>query len=193
MFELIRTITLLILLTSLYSGNAAATNEEWEASCNAEVWDCFAVSGTGIHYFSTAIAHNSMPTPTGKIDRTTDTVELYGDVRGRVLYHPKSVFDFAAGTLTNTGDQVFSGTVGGYPPVLIHDNSYRFEVNLFTGETSGRIVLDNTLSGQETRCYLEAFATGQTPEGDANVGYTGWCKVKINRWIEQNQRSPVTP
>ena len=86
------------------------------------------VSGTGTHLFSTAIVHSTTPTATGFIQRSTDIVELRGDLNGRVLYHPTSVFDFAAGTLVNTGDQVFSGTVLGSEPVAIHDDSFRFDV-----------------------------------------------------------------
>lgn len=137
------------------------------------------VSGTGIHYFTTALIHSKEPTPTGHIQRSTDTVELDGDLKGRVLYHPVSTFDFAAGTLVNTGHQVFSGTVLGSEPVLIYDDEFRFEVNLFTGETVGKIYLLRTMAGPKTQCELEAVGTGTTtPEGDAILEYTGRCKIK---------------
>ena len=43
------------------------------------------------------------------IQKSTETVELTGDLKGRVLYHVTSVFDFVQGTLVNTGDQVYLG------------------------------------------------------------------------------------
>lgn len=80
------------------------------------------VSSSGAHKFSSAIVHAVTQTDVGLIQRSTETVELAGDLEGRVLYPPVSVFDFAAGTLTNTGHQVFSGAVLGQGPVLVHDN-----------------------------------------------------------------------
>ena len=77
------------------------------------------VSGVATHYFTTAIVHSTEPTETGFIQRSTDIVELEGDLVGRVLYHPTSEFDFVEGTLVNAGNQVFSGTVLGSQPVLL--------------------------------------------------------------------------
>ena len=139
------------------------------------------VSGTGTHFFTTAIIHSQEPTPTGFIQRSTDIVELEGDVKGRVLYQPVSVFDFAAGTLVNTGHQVFSGTVLGSEPVLISDDQFRFEVDLVTGSTVGKIRLVTPLAGPKTWCELEAFGTGPTDGGDATLAYTGRCKVKADK------------
>ncbi|MEE4161088.1 MAG: hypothetical protein V2I25_01190 [Woeseiaceae bacterium] len=136
------------------------------------------VSGTGTHYFTTALVHSKEPTATGFVQRSTDIVELEGDLEGRVLYHPVSVFDFAAGTLVNTGHQVFSGTVLGSEPVLIYDDEFRFEVQLATGETVGRIFLTRPMAGPRIYCELEVDGTGMTPGGDARVAYTGRCKVK---------------
>ena len=85
---------------------------------------------------------------------------------------------FAAGTLVNTGHQVFSGTVLGSAPVLIHDDSFRFDVNLFTGETKGQVFFDDPIAGPRIRCRLEIVGTGQTEAGDAAVSYTGWCRVR---------------
>ena len=79
---------LLALLTAQVSADDGAANFERAR------W--VPVSGTGVHLFSTAIIHSQTPTETGLIQRSTDIVELDGDLRGRVLYHPVSVFDFAA-------------------------------------------------------------------------------------------------
>jgi hypothetical protein len=138
------------------------------------------VSGVGTHYFSTAIVHSVEPTATGFIQRSTETVELEGDLVGRVLYHPVSEFDFQAGTLINTGSQVFSGTVLGSAPVLLHDDEFRVEVDLNQGTTSGQMFLTDHLEGPKVRCLLEIFGSGvQTPEGDAVVDYSGECRVRV--------------
>ena len=70
-----------------------------------------AVSGSGIDQLTTAIIHSKEIVPNGMIQKSTEIVELTGDLKGRVLYHVTSVFDFAHGTLVNTGDQVYSGTL----------------------------------------------------------------------------------
>jgi hypothetical protein len=118
-------------------------------------------------------------TPTGQIVRSTDTVELDGDIQGRILYHPVSVFDFIAGTLVNTGNQVFSGTVLDSDPVLLHDDEFRFEVDLTTGETRGWVYLENHLAGEKIRCELEITGpTGMTAASDPMVVYTGQCRIR---------------
>lgn len=137
------------------------------------------VSGSGIHKFSSAIVHAVVETDVGFIQRSTETVELTGDVNGRILYHPVSVFDFAAGTLTNTGHQVFSGTVLGQGPVLLHDNEFRFDVNLGTGKTTGIVFLENRIAGPDIRCHLDVVGNGAMDEnGDAMVDYTGRCRIR---------------
>ena len=137
------------------------------------------VEGTGIHHFTTAVVHSQEPTPTGMIQRSTDTVSLSGDLNGRILYHPTSVFDFANETLTNTGTQVFSGTVLGSDPVILHDDRFRFEVDLATGATTGQVHLsrsnDAPHPGSWYDCDLEVTGTGQTADGDATFDYTGTC------------------
>jgi hypothetical protein len=146
------------------------------------------VSGTGVHYFTTAIVHSSEPTATGMIQRSTETVELSGDLVGRILYHPESVFDFVEGTLVNTGHQVFSGTVLGSDPVVVHDDEFRFEVDLATGVTVGEVHFVDRIAGPRTRCHLEISGSGElTPEGDAIVEYTGVCRVQ-QREIEIEHR-----
>ncbi|AKS42885.1 hypothetical protein [Wenzhouxiangella marina] len=137
------------------------------------------VSGSGVHRFSSAIVHSVTETEVGFVQRSTETVELSGDLEGRILYHPVSVFDFAAGTLVNTGHQVFSGQVLGMGPVLLHDDEFRFDVNLGTGETFGRVFLENRLNGPDIRCHLEIVGVGAMDEqGDALVDYTGSCRVR---------------
>ena len=139
-----------------------------------------AVSGKAVHHFTTAIIHSQTPTTTGMIQRSTDIIELTGDLRGRVLYHPTSVFDFAKGTLVNTGNQVFSGTVLGSSPVLLHDDEFRFEVDLNTGGLeSGEVHLTGNIAGPKIRCDLVAVGVGETtPEGDSVVDYSGACIFK---------------
>ena len=80
------------------------------------------VAGTGYDDLNNAIVHSQKPTATGMIQQSTEIVELSGDLRGRVLYHVTSVFDFVNGTLVNSGEQVYSGTVAGSAPVMIHDD-----------------------------------------------------------------------
>jgi hypothetical protein len=136
------------------------------------------VEGSGTHYFTTAIVHSSEPTETGFIQKSTETVDLTGDLIGRLLYQPVSVFDFAKGTLVNTGHQVFSGTILGSAPVLLYDDSFRFEVDLATGATVGEVHLTDDLAGPDIRCKLAIVGTGMTPEGNATFDYSGECRFK---------------
>lgn len=135
------------------------------------------VAGSGVHYFTTALIHSNQPTPSGMIQRSTDTVELTGDLTGRLLYQPVSVFDFAAGTLVNTGRQVFSGTVLGSDPVLMYDDEFRFDVDLNAGTTTGRVYLTQMGDGPKRRCTLQIVGTGTTADGNATFSYTGECRV----------------
>jgi hypothetical protein len=136
------------------------------------------VAGSGVHYFSTAVVHSTEPTPTGIIQRSTETVDLTGDLTGRLLYHPTSVFDFVQGTLVNTGSQVFSGTVLGSAPVMLYDDEFKFEVNLNTGATTGEAHLAHSLAGPKVRCHLRVTGTGLTAEGNATFDYTGECRFR---------------
>lgn len=166
---------ILILLAAYTHAEAPTVSEQQSEEQQSDAWT--AVSGSGVHYFTTAIVHSSQPTPTGKIERSTETVQLTGDLVGRILYHPVSVFDFAAGTLVNTGYQVFSGTALGSDPVLIRDDEFRFEVDLTTGGTVGEVHLVERIAGPRVRCHLEVIGTGLTPEGDATFDYKGKCRV----------------
>lgn len=138
------------------------------------------VAGTAIHYFTTAMIHSQKSTATGMIQRSTDIIELSGDLKGRVLYHPTSVFDFVKGTLVNTGNQVFSGTVLGSDPVLLHDDEFRFEVDLKSGGLeAGEVHLSDRIAGPRIRCDLIAVGAGATtPEGNSIVDYSGTCTFK---------------
>jgi hypothetical protein len=138
------------------------------------------VSGTAVHFFTTALIHSQKSTAAGMIQRSTDIIELSGDLKGRVLYHPTSVFDFVKGTLVNTGHQVFSGTVLGSAPVMLHDDEFRFEVDLKSGGLeSGEVHLSDRIAGPKIRCDLVAVGAGaKTPEGNAIVDYSGTCTFK---------------
>ncbi|MEM1411952.1 MAG: hypothetical protein AAGH19_06280 [Pseudomonadota bacterium] len=135
------------------------------------------VSGTAIHYFSTALSHSEGPTPRGMVQYTTDTIELFGDVEGRVLYQPVTRIFFDTNTLVNRGNQVFSGTVLGIGPVMLHDDQFRFEVNMETGETNGKVWLNNRIAGPLIRCRLDIVGTGFTEAGDGLAEYSGRCRM----------------
>ena len=136
------------------------------------------VSGSGMDALNAAIIHSKEPTPSGMIQKSTETVELTGDLAGRVLYHVTSVFDFAHGTLVNTGDQVFSGTIAGSDPVLIHDDQFRFQVNLVTGEESGQVYLFDHIAGPKARCTLHVVGTGLNSDGNPTFDYSGTCTLR---------------
>ena len=138
------------------------------------------VSGTAIHHFTTAMIHSERSTATGKVQRSTDIVDLSGDLKGRVLYHPTTVIDTVKGTLVNTGSQVFSGTVLGSEPVLLYDDRLRFEVDLKPGGLeSGEVHLSKRLAGPNVACDLVVVGAGaKTPEGDGIVEYRGTCTFK---------------
>ena len=136
------------------------------------------VSGNGVDALNTAIVHSQQPTPTGMVQKSTETVELTGDLKGRVLYHVTSVFDFVHGTLVNTGDQVYSGTIAGSAPVMIHDDQFRFEVNLNTGQESGQVFLFDRLAGPKVRCTVAVVGTGLNGEGNPTFSYRGACTFR---------------
>lgn len=139
----------------------------------------FPVSGGAVHFFTTAVVHSEEPTEAGKVQRSTEIIRLTGDLDGYILYHPTSVFDFAGGTLVNTGTQIFSGTVAGSAPMILHDDRYRFTVDLATGATVGEVHLsrsnDAPHRGSWYACDLEVVGTGSTAAGDATATYHGTC------------------
>ena len=143
------------------------------------------VSGTAIHYFDdvpgrNTILHEETRTETGMKLRTTETVDLYGDLTGRVLYQPQTVINYVEGTLVNTGNQVFSGTVLGEGPVLLHDNLFRVDVNLLTGETVGKMFLTDHVDGPVADCVVEIVGTGFSKEGNGIAEYSGRCRFLGN-------------
>jgi hypothetical protein len=138
------------------------------------------VSGTAVHHVTTSIIHSETATATGKVLRSTDIVDLSGDLKGRVLYHPTTVIDTVRGTLVNTGSQVFSGTVLGSEPALLYDDQFRFEIDLKSGGIeSGHVHLSKPLAGPKIGCDLVVVGAGaKTPEGDGIVEYRGTCTFK---------------
>jgi len=159
------------------SAGAAAAGKETEAQKHHGT-STVQVAGGGIDFLTTAIVHSKEPTKNGMIQTSTEIVELNGDLRGRVLYHVTSVFDFVHGTLVNTGDQVFSGTIAGSAPALIHDDQFRFDVNLVTGEESGQVYLFNHIAGPNVRCMLNVVGTGLNTDGNPTFDYTGQCTFR---------------
>ena len=133
------------------------------------------VAGTGTDLLNGAIVHSKRKTPAGMIQQSTETVELKGDLIGRVLYHVTSRFDFANGTLVNTGDQVFSGTVAGSEPVMIHDGKFRFQANLRTGAESGLVHLVDHIAGPNVKCTLQVTGTGKDTDANPTFDYAGRC------------------
>jgi hypothetical protein len=136
------------------------------------------VAGHGVHFLSNVIVHATDVTPTGLIQRSTETVELSGDLQGRILYHPTTVIDFTDNTLVNTGHQVFSGTVLGSAPVLLHDDEFRFEADLVTGAVRGKVYLTDPIAGDKIRCDLDVVGTGLDAAGNATFTYTGQCRIR---------------
>jgi hypothetical protein len=167
---------------------AAATGpdrlDQTDATSNGAASSAFtavrtiAVTGTAIHFLSTAAVHSQQPTQTGMVQRSSEVIRLVGDLDGYILYHPTSTFDFAAGTLTNTGTQFFAGTVAGSAPLILHDDTYRFVVQLATGETLGEVHLSRSRDAQGRgwfSCDLTVVGTGMTAEGDVTADYSGEC------------------
>ena len=187
--KLIRIVPALVVLASSY---CPADVEDRENS-----WRWQSVSGTGIHYFDdmpgrNVIIHSVMPTETGIQQRSTETIDLFGDLEGRVLYQPETVINGLAGTLVNTGNQVFSGTILGLGPVLLHDEFFRFDVNLQTGETVGEVFLVDRIDGPRVACILDIFGTGFDEKGNGLAEYVGHCKVgPRRRHANENERIDV--
>lgn len=169
----------LVAIAALFIGSAGAraVGNATEAEHYARA-TTVSVAGSGVDFLSTAIVHSKELTPTGMIQKSTETVELNGDLKGRVLYHVTSVFDFVQGTLVNTGHQVYSGTIAGSAPVLIHDDQFRFQVNLATGKESGQVYLFDHIAGPKVRCTLDVVGTGANSEGNPTFDYSGECTFR---------------
>jgi hypothetical protein len=136
------------------------------------------VAGTGTDLLNGAIVHSKRQTPNGMIQQSTETVELKGDLTGRVLYHVTSTFDFANDSLVNTGDQVFSGTVAGSDPVMIHDGRFLFHANLKTGADSGSVHLVDHIAGPWVKCKLQVVGTGKDADANPTFKYSGHCDFR---------------
>lgn len=133
------------------------------------------VAGNGVDLNNSAIVHSEIKTATGTTRRSTAVVELNGDLHGKVLYQVTSVIDPSRGTLVNTGDQVYSGTIAGSEPVMIHDNRFRFEANLATGVEHGSVYLSNPIAGPKVHCRLQVQGTGHDADGNPTFSYVGKC------------------
>jgi hypothetical protein len=144
------------------------------------------VSGTGTDLLNGSIVHSKKPTATGVIQRGTEIVDLSGDLNGKILYHVTTVIDNQKGTLVNTGDQVFSGTIAGSEPVMIHDAKFRFEVNLATGAESGSVYLSDHIAGPQVRCELKVTGTGKTADGNPTFSYAGICRFGSEKMISKH-------
>jgi hypothetical protein len=144
------------------------------------------VSGTGTDLLNGTIVHSKKPTTTGVVQRGTEIVELSGDLNGKVLYHVTTVIDNQKGTLVNTGDQVFSGTIAGSEPVMIHDSKFRFEVNLATGAESGSVYLFDHIAGPHVKCELKVLGTGKTADGNPTFSYTGTCGFSSEKMVSKH-------
>lgn len=165
-------------LTAACTGEPTDPTAESAAS-SAATGRTMQVSGTAVHFFTTAAIHSDVTTQTGKVQRSTEIIRLEGDLDGYILYHPTSTFDFAAGTLVNTGTQLFSGTIAGSPPVILHDDQFLFTVNLATGATVGEVHLSRSSDaphpGGWYDCDLEIVGTGLSTAGDGLADYSGTC------------------
>ena len=80
-----------------------------------------------------------------------------------MLYHVTSTFDTANNTLVNTGDQVFSGTIAGSDPVMIHDGRFSFHENLKTGADTGSVYLFDHIAGPECSARYRSWERVKTP------------------------------
>jgi hypothetical protein len=139
------------------------------------------VSGTGTDLLNGAVVHSKKTTATGVIQHGTEIVELTGDLTGKVLYRVTTVIDNQKQTLTNTGDQVFSGTIKESAPVMIHDSRFRFEVNLATGAESGSVYLSDHIAGPHVSCELKVTGSGKTADGNPTFNYTGKCRFGLKK------------
>ena len=171
-----------VLLACAFAAAATlrASSPNSSGAGEAELTTVRQVAGSGVHFTTTVIVHSSQPTEAGLIQRSTETIDLTGDLTGRILYQPTSVIDFGNATLINTGHQVFSGAVLGSDPVMLYDDEFRFEVNLATGAATGKVYLTDNIAGPKIRCELEIVGTGRTEEGNISASYTGYCMFKAH-------------
>jgi hypothetical protein len=73
---------------------------------------------------------------------------------------------------------VYSGTIASSVPVMLHDDQFRFEVNLVTGEETGQVFLFDNIAGPKVRCKLEVVGTGVNADRNPTFDYTGECTFR---------------
>lgn len=144
----------------------------------------FAVSGSGALLAASETIHSTVEVEGGLIQRSTIAGRLTGDLDGVILFHATSVIDFASGTVVNTGTQFFAGSVAGSEPVILHDDRFRFDIDLGTGATTGTVHFgrsnDAPHRGGWFECDLAVVGVGLSPEGDILSEYTGHCAPRGN-------------
>jgi hypothetical protein len=58
---------------------------------------------------------------------------------------------------------------------MIHDDQFRFDVNLGTGAETGSVFLVDHIAGPKVRCVLEVVGTGVNSGGNPTFNYNGEC------------------
>ena len=71
---------------------------------------------------------------------------------------------------------MFSGTIAGSEPVMLHDSRFRFEVDLKTGADSGSVFLLDHIAGPRVQCELKVTGTGKNADGNPTFSYVGTCR-----------------
>jgi len=61
---------------------------------------------------------------------------------------------------------------------MIHDDQFRFDVNLATGKETGVVNLFNHITGPKVRCKLDVVGTGLNGEGNPTFDYRGTCTFR---------------
>ena len=61
---------------------------------------------------------------------------------------------------------------------MLHDDTFRFDVDLRTGTGTGTVHLADRLDGPKVRCDLTVVSTGMTADGNVAAEYTGECRFK---------------
>ena len=69
-------------------------------------------------------------------------------------------------------------TIAGSQPVMIHDDQFRFDVNLVTGSESGTVLLVDQIAGPKVRCALNVVGTGLNGSGNPTFNYSGECTFR---------------
>jgi hypothetical protein len=134
------------------------------------------VQGSGVDRADSAVVHAEQQDASGLTRTATEIVELEGDLHGRVLYQVTTRVDAARHQLTNTGRQVYSGTVAGSGPVLLYDDQFVFRVDLTTGAEQGAVYLVHHLGGPAVRCELAVRGNGHDDAGNPTFTYNGQCQ-----------------